>query len=126
MTNSASATRAGETAKTAAEWHVRQTAGHVDAKQTGDRAREGPACSNWGELGVTSQLFAVGSPSFANLATVGVAGAEKVTGSMRQRQVASVRCEAPFDQPVRNGLRQTMGLWYGDDGPGLHFKPGGT
>jgi hypothetical protein len=117
MTNSASATRAGETAKTAAQWRVWLTAGSIDTKRTGDHVREGLACMNWGE-----QFFATGSPSLAKVAAVGVAEAKKVTTSMRLRQVACPRCEAPF----RDGLRETTGLWYGDDGPGLHFKPGGT
>jgi hypothetical protein len=100
MTNGASATRAGKTAKTATQWRFRLTVGHVDTKQTFDRAQEGLACLSWGELGVTR--------------------------SMRQRQVASARYEAPFGRAVPIGRRKRMGLRYGHDGPGLHFKPGGT
>jgi hypothetical protein len=111
MTNSVFATRAGETAKAAAEWRLR-----------GDRAREGLACVSWGELG----FFAIGPPSIATVATVGGPEVEKITRSRRQRQVASARCEAPLGHPRCKGLREAMGLWYSDDGPGLHFKPGGT
>ena len=101
MTNGASATRAGKTAKTATQWRVRLTVGHVGTKQTFDRRQEGLACLSWGELGVTNR-------------------------SMRQRQVASARCEALFGGAAPIGRRKTMDLWHGHDGPGLHFKPGGT